>query len=83
MDADIQLASAAVNDFDSFFSTHPNVRTVAFNGKKAEQLFMRFVAPTVTSGDMRLVVLPSTSPAYASMPFSGKVKLWRDALAEE
>jgi hypoxanthine-DNA glycosylase len=82
MDADIQIASAAVNDFAGFFSAHPNIRTVAFNGKKAEQLFVRFVEPEVENHDVRFVALPSTSPAYASMPFSGKLKVWRDALAE-
>ena len=80
MDANIQSDTAAVNDFAGFFLVHPNIRTVAFNGKKAEQLFRRFVEPDAISHDMRYVALPSTSPAYASMPFSGKLKLWRDAL---
>src|SRR5210317_787238 len=42
MDADIKTSTAAVNDFAAFFSAHPEIRTVAFNGKKAEQLFTRF-----------------------------------------
>ena len=83
MDADIRMGSAAVNDFAAFFSAHPDIRTVAFNGKKAEQLFTRFVEPEVRITGVRRVALPSTSPAYASMPFSGKLKLWRDALVDE
>ena len=82
MDADIRSDTAAVNDFAGFFSAHPNIRTVAFNGKKAEQLFTRFVVPDVRIAGIRRVALPSTSPAYASMPFSGKLKLWRDALVD-
>ena len=83
MDADIQVGSAAVNDFAAFFSRYSDIRTIAFNGKKAEQLFMRFVEPEVKIVGVRRVALPSTSPAYASMPFSGKLKLWRDALVYE
>ena len=83
MDADIKSDTAAVNDFADFFSAHPNIRTVAFNGKKAEQLFTRFVVPDVRIEGIRRVALPSTSPAYASMPFSGKLKLWRDALVDQ
>ena len=83
MDVDIQISSAAVNDFAGFLSTHPNIRTVVFNGKKAEQLFTRFVESDGIAVGVRRVALPSTSPAYASMPFSGKLKAWRDALADE
>ena len=83
MDADIKSDTAAANDFAGFFSAHPNIRTVVFNGKKAEQLFTRFVVPDVRIEGIRRVALPSTSPAYASMPFSGKLKLWRDALVDK
>jgi hypoxanthine-DNA glycosylase len=83
MDADIQIGSAAVNDFAAFFSAHPDIRTVAFNGRKAEQLFARFVEPGIKIVGVRRVALPSTSPAYASMPFSGKLRAWRDALVDE
>jgi len=83
MDADIKTSTAAVNDFAAFFAAHRGIRTVAFNGKKAEQLFTRFVEPDVRVAGLQRVALPSTSPAYASMPFSGKLKLWRDALADK
>ena len=74
MDADIRLASATPNDFGEFF---------AFNGKKAEQLFERFVDPLGVADSIRRVGLPSTSPAYASLSFSRKLAAWRDALLEE
>jgi double-stranded uracil-DNA glycosylase len=72
-----------VNDFAGFFAAHPDISTVAFNGRKAEQLFARFVQPGIKIVGVRRVALPSTSPAYASMPFSGKLKAWRDALVDE
>ena len=83
MDADIQLGSAIANDFRGFLAGHADIRLIAFNGKKAEQLFTRLViAGDVTDGIQRLG-LPSTSPAYASMPFSGKLAAWRVALVGE
>ena len=81
MDAAIRLDSAQPNDFESFFVEHPCIRRIGFNGGKAHQMFARFVdsAPPGAS----LVRLPSTSPAYASMPFSAKLSAWRDALTIE
>lgn len=80
MDADISLESAIVNDFPRFLSGHADIRLIAFNGKKAEQLFTRFVDVDDLPGKIRRVGLPSTSPAYAAMPFSGKLAAWRAAL---
>ncbi len=81
MDADIQLASAKVNDFARFFDEHPGIEVVAFNGRKAEQMFARMVGHAPAGA--RLELLPSTSPAYASMPFSAKLSAWREALLVE
>ena len=78
MDADIKLDSARANDFAAFFRSHSGIRQVCFNGRKAEQMFTKFVSD-VPQG-VQLVSLPSTSPAYASLPFSAKLELWRTAL---
>lgn len=83
MDADIRLSSAAANDFAGFFFAHPHINKVAFNGKKAEQLFVRFVESDGVATGLRRIALPSTSPAYASMSFSGKLVAWRNALTDE
>ena len=80
MDADISLSEAMPNNFRAFFVEHGSVRLIAFNGRKAEQLFGRFVAPLGIADEVPRVVLPSTSPAYASLSFSGKVAAWRNAL---
>ena len=80
MAADIQLASAVANDFRGFLSDHADIRLIAFNGKKAEQLFTRFVSSKDVAQGIVQVGLPSTSPAYASMPFSGKLLAWRAVL---
>ena len=80
MDANIRAETAQVNDFASFFASHGDIEVIAFNGRKAEQLFRRFVDPLSITPDVRRASLPSTSPAYASLPFSGKLEAWRNAL---
>lgn len=82
MDANIKLATAAANDFAAFFTEHPDIRLIALNGRKAEQLFGRLVDTAGIANGIARVGLPSTSPAYASMPYSGKLKTWRKALVE-
>lgn len=79
LDADIQRESSAVNDFRAFLSVNTQIERIAFNGKKAEQLFMTMV-PSKHYETLQLVGLPSTSPAYAAMPFEGKLSLWQAGL---
>ena len=80
LDSSIDLPSARVNDFAAFLRAQPDIRLIAFNGQKAHQLFRRFVEGELIASNVRLAALPSTSPAYAAMPFSGKLAIWRDAL---
>ena len=83
MDADIRADTALANDFADFFARHRDIELIAFNGRKAEQLFERFVDPLEGVAEVRRASLPSTSPAYASMSFSGKLAAWRAALQLE
>jgi hypoxanthine-DNA glycosylase len=83
MDADIRADTARPNDFAGFFAHYTDIELIAFNGRKAEQLFNRFVDPLGIASGFRRASLPSTSPAYASMPFSGKLAAWREALQIE
>lgn len=81
LDSRIDLNTARVNDFAAFLKAHRDIRLIAFNGKKAGQMFRRFVADDIVDGSVSLVTLPSSSPAYAAMPFSGKLAVWRDVLS--
>jgi len=75
LDADIQQGTATSNDFEAFLREHPHLQGIAFNGKKAEQLFRRMVR--IEHFDhLRMIGLPSTSPAYAAMSFNGKLDAW-------
>lgn len=51
----------------------PNLRAVAFNGGTAATAGRRMLAGTA----LTLVDLPSSSPAYAAMPFETKLRAWR------
>lgn len=79
LDSSIVHASALANDFAGFFRRHPRVTRVFFNGRKAEQMYRRFVLPKLCEefGYLRYECLPSTSPAHAGMSFAKKLGEWR------
>ena len=76
MDADIRLEASQPNDFAEFLSQHAEITRICFNGRKAEEIFKRFVLPSLSSVVPKLVGLPSTSPAFASMAFDQKRDAW-------
>lgn len=78
MDADIRMATAAPNDFAGLFRACPGIGIVCFNGRKAAAMFERLVG--LDTFAMHFETLPSTSPAYASMPYEEKLARWRAAL---
>jgi len=77
LDADISREDLAVNDFGRFFRNHASIGRVYFNGAKAEQCYRRHVAPALVRAELRLMRLPSTSPAHASLSFRAKLEAWR------
>ncbi|HZX78999.1 DNA-deoxyinosine glycosylase [Lysobacter sp.] len=79
LDSAIRDDTAQANDFVGFFRRHPHVRSVLFNGAKAQAAYAR-LAPPLDSFGVRSHRLPSTSPANASVPFAKKLAAWRDAL---
>lgn len=79
LDSSIRAGSRVPNDFAAFFSAHPGIRLVCFNGAEAQQSFARHVLPGLRIDGLRYVRLPSTSPAHA-LPFEHKLAAWRAAL---
>lgn len=79
LDSSIVHAGALANDFARFFRRHPHVRRVFFNGRKAEELYRRFVLPMLGPefAAIRYECLPSSSPAHAGMTFAKKLDTWR------
>jgi G:T/U-mismatch repair DNA glycosylase len=80
MDSDIDIESAKVNDFKKFFLAHRGIEMVGFNGKKAAQMFQRFVVPDDPGWPKHFETLPSTSPAFASMAVAEKLAKWRSII---
>ncbi|WP_232308241.1 DNA-deoxyinosine glycosylase [Tsuneonella dongtanensis] len=50
----------------------PDLRAVAFNGRKASAIGR----PQLAGRDLALIDLPSSSPAFAAMPLADKERLW-------
>ncbi len=77
LDANIETASLVPNDFKEFFSSHPLIRHVYFNGAMAEKCFIQQVAPLLEPGSRQYQRLPSTSPAHAALSFQQKLQAWQ------
>ena len=75
LDSAISENGMATNDFSSFFSRHPHITRVYFNGQKAAGLFKKKVVPGL-KGQYDYHVLPSTSPAHAAKSYAAKLKAW-------
>lgn len=85
LDSSIRDDTAEANDFAALFTRCPTIRMVMFNGSKAERCFQRFVTPVLnesgtTPPGLRLLRLPSTSPANASQSGPYKLAAWREGL---
>ena len=77
LDADIDLISAVPNDFVHFLAGHGHLRLICFNGRTAQQMFQRRVQPSLPELDLEFALLPSTSPAHASLTVTEKLTIWR------
>jgi TDG/mug DNA glycosylase family protein len=76
LDADIDMTSAVPNDFEHFLAAHEHIRLVCFNGRKAKQMFERRVQSSLADFDLEYALLPSTSPAHASLTPTEKLAVW-------
>lgn len=77
LDADIDTQTVTANQFQHLFDQCPNIKSVFFNGQKAAALYRRLVLPELTSTTLLYHILPSTSPAHASLNFQQKYQQWR------
>jgi len=82
MDADIRPGESKANDFNGFFAAHTAIERVGFNGQTAAKLFRQLVEPQLEDR-ISTTTLPSTSPAYAAMPYAEKLARWRDFMTTD
>ena len=81
LDADIDSRTARPNPVADLVNNNDSLALVCFNGRKARQLFDRFIGLDAIAGTISVSDLPSTSPALAAMSLGEKKSAWRAALA--
>jgi hypoxanthine-DNA glycosylase len=79
LDASIDLNTVVTNDFKRFLRAHPGIVHVCVNGGTAHRLYVRRVQPILPESlsSLPLHLLPSTSPAHASLRYAQKLECWR------
>ncbi len=81
LDSAIVAASVEAADLPSLLATYSAIRTLLFNGARAEAEFQRFHPPGTIDPTLGLQRLPSTSPANASQRPADKLAAWRTAVS--
>ena len=76
--ADSNITKELPNNFPYLLRQYPNIKKLLFNGKKAYQLFCKFYPQLLK--EYIYEILPSTSPANASVSFDNKLQLWNSAI---
>jgi hypoxanthine-DNA glycosylase len=79
LDSAIDMRTAEVNDVAALLAARPGINSVFFNGRKAQQIFRSRLYKPVKElrPELSYHVLPSTSPAMATLDFSAKLAAWR------
>jgi hypoxanthine-DNA glycosylase len=73
---DSAIRKPAANDFARLRELCPLLETVGFNGQTSGKF-----APQFAAAGYHTLVLPSTSPAHASLSFESKLASWRQLIA--
>lgn len=75
---DSAIRAELANDFSQLLCANPTIRCLVFNGNKAATSFRKQVLPNLSDTECpTLLVMPSTSPAYAAMSFASKLSQWQ------
>ncbi len=82
LDANIIETSEVINDFDRFFDKYRQINRICFNGQKAFNTFKKYAVKRqkIRYSAIEKLVLPSTSPANASIPRDIKYRKWKEAI---
>lgn len=77
---DSEIKKVRCNDFRKFFRNHSCLSAIFFNGQMAHKLFMKH-ASALLKPEIRVIVLPSTSPANASISIKQKTAKWNKEIS--
>ena len=78
---DSNIKDEVPNNFKQLLQDNPKIALLLFNGQKAYKFFKRHHEEILEK--INYVILPSTSPANASIPFQTKFEEWKKALLAE
>ena len=74
---DVHIKNEICNDFSSFYSKYPSIKTIFFNGKNAMEYYKRNIG---YSENLNFYTLPSTSPANSTKKYTEKLNEWYQVL---
>lgn len=78
---DSAIKQPQANDFELLFLQYPDLKSILFNGKSAQNLFEKQVMRKQNLPEgLILYSLPSTSPANAQLTYENKRVLWHETL---
>lgn len=72
--ADVDITEEIINPIEDFLIEYPTIKVIGFNGKAAQEKFLRNIK--VNSSKIRLVLLKSSSPANCQYSFETMVADW-------
>lgn len=70
---DSNISEETPNDIKSFVEKHIQLKVIAFNGKESAKLFGKHIG---SLDGIKLLALPSTSPANAGVAWDTKISEW-------
>jgi hypoxanthine-DNA glycosylase len=77
--SDVSISDVRVNDL-SVILTHSRVSRIFCNGRKAGELYDKFLYPLT---GIKATILPSTSPANAAWSLERLTEAWKTAIRKE
>lgn len=75
--SDANLKNVAPNDIKSLLAAHPGIKRIFFTGGAAAKFYRKYFGHL----EIQTAILPSPSPAYASMKFEEKLFAWKSIIA--
>ena len=75
---DSQIYNEIPNNFQELLSQYPQIHKLLFNGQKSYQFFKKYQSKLLNKYSYK--VLPSTSPANATIKYSDKLKRWQQEI---
>ncbi len=74
--SDTNLKNCTLCDIPTLLKEYPSIKQIAFTGQKALKLYEK----EYKSLHIKTIALPSPSPAYASMRFEEKARIYKERL---